>query len=234
MNSSPLHSISEIPETFPVTHLNESLANTSTGIWASIQSMSLSFWIIVILILALLGINIFKILGEGTQVLGEGTQKTAGIINKIFGPIIRFFGVTTIDVAKETISGAQTGVDVIADATIGVLDKAESVITKDKTQPVQTSTHENGSAIEMSQNINKNAMTKDTLYNALNESSNVENGPMADDGQGLQTFEGKAGWCFIGAEKNNRTCMEIGVNDTCMSGDIFPTQDVCVNPSLRA
>jgi hypothetical protein len=26
----------------------------------------------------------------------------------------------------------------------------------------------------------------------------------------------------------------VGPNDTCMSGDIFPSQDICVNPSLRA
>jgi hypothetical protein len=25
----------------------------------------------------------------------------------------------------------------------------------------------------------------------------------------------------------------VGMNDTCMSGDIFPTSAVCVNPNLR-
>jgi len=28
--------------------------------------------------------------------------------------------------------------------------------------------------------------------------------------------------------------VQVGVNDECMSGDVFPTNDVCVNPNLRA
>ena len=29
-------------------------------------------------------------------------------------------------------------------------------------------------------------------------------------------------------------CVAPGENDMCMSGDIFPSQDICVNPTLRA
>jgi len=45
--------------------------------------------------------------------------------------------------------------------------------------------------------------------------------------------QGKAGWCFVGKDRNVRSCSQIGVNDQCMSGDIFPTQQICVNPNLR-
>jgi hypothetical protein len=48
------------------------------------------------------------------------------------------------------------------------------------------------------------------------------------------TQQGKAGWCYIGSEQGYRSCSQVGEADTCMSGNIFPTQDVCVNPSLRA
>ena len=44
---------------------------------------------------------------------------------------------------------------------------------------------------------------------------------------------GKAGWCFIGEDRGFRTCSEIGENDKCMSGDIFPSQEICMNPNLR-
>lgn len=45
---------------------------------------------------------------------------------------------------------------------------------------------------------------------------------------------GKAGWCYIGLDNGEqRTCAEIGVNDMCMSGDVFPSRDVCINPNLR-
>jgi hypothetical protein len=44
----------------------------------------------------------------------------------------------------------------------------------------------------------------------------------------------KAGWCYIGTEAGYRSCSQVGEADTCMSGSIFPTQDICVNPNLRA
>lgn len=45
---------------------------------------------------------------------------------------------------------------------------------------------------------------------------------------------GKAGWCYIGEDRGFRSCAQVGVNDKCMSGEIFPSQEICVNPSLRA
>jgi hypothetical protein len=43
----------------------------------------------------------------------------------------------------------------------------------------------------------------------------------------------KSGWCYIGQDQDFRSCIQVGDNDTCMSGDIFPSQEICVNPSLR-
>jgi hypothetical protein len=44
---------------------------------------------------------------------------------------------------------------------------------------------------------------------------------------------GKKGWCYVGVDRTFRSCVEVGENDQCMSGDIFPTKEVCENPSLR-
>jgi len=46
-------------------------------------------------------------------------------------------------------------------------------------------------------------------------------------------LEGKSGWCYVGEDQGQRACSSVGYADTCMSGKIFPTQDICVNPSLR-
>ena len=43
----------------------------------------------------------------------------------------------------------------------------------------------------------------------------------------------KSGYCYIGTEKGYRSCIYSGRNDVCMSGDIYPTIDVCINPKLR-
>jgi hypothetical protein len=44
---------------------------------------------------------------------------------------------------------------------------------------------------------------------------------------------GKSGWCFIGEDRGFRSCSPVSASDTCMSGDIFPSKDICVNPNLR-
>lgn len=44
---------------------------------------------------------------------------------------------------------------------------------------------------------------------------------------------GKKGWCFVGEQDGYRSCLEVGANNYCQSGNVYPTRDVCINPSLR-
>lgn len=41
------------------------------------------------------------------------------------------------------------------------------------------------------------------------------------------------GYCYIGEDRGFRSCIKVTPDMKCMSGDIFPTMDVCVNPRLR-
>ena len=43
----------------------------------------------------------------------------------------------------------------------------------------------------------------------------------------------KTGYCYIGEDRGFRSCIEVGESTKCMSGEIFPTREVCVNPRLR-
>jgi len=43
----------------------------------------------------------------------------------------------------------------------------------------------------------------------------------------------KSGWCFIGEDRGFRSCIQVNENEKCMSGDIFPSQEICINPNLR-
>ena len=43
----------------------------------------------------------------------------------------------------------------------------------------------------------------------------------------------EAGFCYIGEDRGFRSCIKVTDKDVCMSGDIFPSQEICVNPSLR-
>ena len=58
--------------------------------------------------------------------------------------------------------------------------------------------------------------------------------PEADDSTStVQKPASKSGFCYIGEDRGFRSCIEVGEGETCMSGDIFPTDAICINPNLR-
>ena len=75
--------------------------------------------------------------------------------------------------------------------------------------------------------------SQDSLEKALSNASQNDN-VQPDDAKSSIQSTGKSGWCFIGEEQGVRSCSNVGVNDVCMSGDVFPSQEICVNPNLRA
>lgn len=43
----------------------------------------------------------------------------------------------------------------------------------------------------------------------------------------------EAGFCYIGYDNGQRDCIDIYEGDVCMSGQIFSSLDICINPKLR-
>lgn len=73
----------------------------------------------------------------------------------------------------------------------------------------------------------------------LNESSdtskkNNSNNIQADISTESEIQQSKKGsYCYIGTDRSYRTCVKMKENDTCVSKQIFPTLEVCINPKLR-
>lgn len=92
------------------------------------------------------------------------------------------------------------------------------------------------SSVDM--NETENYLENDSLNKALqNAAQNSNTGApyQADDAySSVQSGGSKAGWCLVGQDKLVRSCVEVGENDRCMSGNIFPSHEICVNPNLRA
>ncbi len=59
--------------------------------------------------------------------------------------------------------------------------------------------------------------------------------PEADDSMSRVQMNptSKTGFCYIGEDRGFRSCIEVGEGDVCMSGNIFPTEAICINPNLR-
>ena len=252
-----IRSVTEIvPDDFPtLTPLSEGPSSSNGSSFASyFTNMTWQTWVIIILILTLLGINIFAY-------LAKGTQETASIFGEIFGPILKIFGYTTLTTTKQTVettaTGTKAGVDIVADTTTGAIDtvqqRAQMQNGSQMSSPLATSGTSMGvssdipqgqmatSSLPVQQNIqqagaNVDEWQKDSLARALDNAKQSTGGDQVspDDSRSSIQTTGKSGWCYIGEEQGVRTCSEIGVNDVCMSGDVFPNQAICMNPNLRA
>lgn len=211
----------ELPELSPINNGTE-VTNTFLGLtWTT--------WIIIILILTLLGFNIFAY-------LAKGTEETASLFSRFIVPILNLFGYETLETTKQTIEtsaiGTKAGVDIVAGTTTSAIEKTQqqlgqpqSKLTEDKV-PVQDElqqTHHDSDSWGLEKALDDAGQTRQNY------------GVLPDEAQStIQASTGKAGWCYIGDDNGFRACSEIGVNDVCMSGDVFPTRAVCMNPNLRA
>ena len=50
----------------------------------------------------------------------------------------------------------------------------------------------------------------------------------------IRTDSLSSGYCYIGKVNDTRYCTKVDARSKCMSGDIYPTMEICVNPNLRA
>jgi hypothetical protein len=257
--SSLIRSItSDFPDDLTLTPLPD-IPSTNTNTYTNTSSSFLSniswqTWIIIVLLLALIGINVFVYLAKGTEFVST-------LFNDIFGPILFFFGYNTLETSKQTIqtsaTGTKAGVDLVSNTTVGAIDAGQQVLSTGPEGQMASSSQQGQTLgqiqqgqiqqgqiqqgqiqqgqIQQGQGQGQSSINEeDSLEKALeNASSTVNQGPTPDDSRSVFQSSGKSGWCFIGQDESVRTCAQIGVNDMCMSGDIFPSQEICMNPSLR-
>ena len=203
------------------TQISDIFSSSEEGYFDSLKIITLTTWFIIILILAFFGLNIFVYLAKGTQGVAD-----------FFNPIItKIFGATAV-ITGQTVNVSAEGVKAVVGGTAGTIQTGLSA--------VQNVTPNNApSAIKGPQPVkqqNVDNIQHSTLNKALNTSQSKQ--PPSQDYQANEASssigEQKAGWCFIGEEKGFRTCGQVTADDECMSGNIFPTQEICMNPSLRA
>jgi DNA-directed RNA polymerase subunit E'/Rpb7 len=197
-----------------------------------IKEISLTTWLLVILILAFLGFNIFVYLAKGTQ---EFNSFFAPIIQKVFS----IFGAVTGQVVDVSAEGAKAVVNTSANVVTTGLTGVQNITPSKQVQPKTSQTTTKGQDIKTTFPQGDVAQAN-TVNKAINSSTaqkqqvNGEDYQADESTSSIQNGASKAGWCYIGEDRGFRSCAEVGVNDTCMSGDIFPTSQICVNPSLRA
>lgn len=128
-------------------------------------------YLLMIVIVAMLGLNIFAYLARGTEIASDTLRNLVRFTERITGQLF-----------KTTLTGTKAGLNIAGIA----VDDLERVV---------------------------------------------------DGGLGRQNKRpspiAKSGFCYIGEGEGSRKCVSVTEKDVCMSGDIFPTMDLCINPKLR-
>lgn len=162
---------------------------------------------LILLLLSVLGFNILVHLDEVGDAIGEFVRPISNIILGVTG-----------DVTKQTVqtaaTGSKTGINIAAGTATGGIDLLAKSI-------------DDGTNTVTRNKIND----RDIKVSDPGRDNRVPVLPDESDSDIQQA--GKAGYCYVGSENGVRNCIKVGRNDTCMSGDIFPTRDICINPNLR-
>jgi hypothetical protein len=195
LTNSILQTNSSSPSVFSETPANDS------SFLSSILNISLTTWLIIILMLAFLGFSIFVY-------LAKGPQDIRSFFNVIYQ---KMFGTNMLQNSKNE-----------SDDNAKEIQHTPSPTTM-KGEDVQNTVQQPDPSEHTS------------LNKALNtsEPQDPHDDYEAHDASSSLDITGKAGWCYIGEDRGFRSCAQVGVNDKCMSGDIFPSQEICVNPNLR-
>lgn len=209
--------------------------NVNNGSYTFTES-SLFKIILIIIIVAVLGFNIFFFLNEITEFLAD-----------IFRPIFKFFaelfGFTLSETSKVTVKntakGTKTGVDLASGALLSGIKATEdtsSSLFEQKERYNNDDNEENNYVIDRKRDVAGDKM-KESKQQMQYVQNNTNKSMYTEDIDGNPFNNSKKnthGWCFVGEDRQQRTCVKVENANQCMSGDIFPTLDVCVNPNLRS
>ena len=173
------------------------------GMWTLIRYAA------IILIMAFLGFNLFSYLGG----------MTSGLVTAL-RPAVGATATATGEATKQTVNvaaiGTESAVDIAADSVTSGIKLLEKGLE--------------GGAMKQSP-----PLASLNVGHALAMAAKKQEPEPDDAGSKTQMSKptAKAGYCYIGEDRGYRSCLRVGEGDNCMSGEIFPSRDICVNPQLR-
>lgn len=229
---------------------NNSLETKGNSFVNWIRSISWPYWLLFFIILAFLGFNIFTVISKGAgdagsliNVIIDKIKSTGKIVNTlkniIFTSATATKGIidTTANVSNDILEKVQDSTEVGNQLTTN--NNNTTSTTTSTTTPASATTNSSVTPTTVTSTIPQGDISQNnTLNRALNTSAQQSNiGQMnyqADDSLStIQTGGSKGGWCLIGEDRGFRSCATVENASECMSGDIFPSNEICVNPRLR-
>jgi hypothetical protein len=139
------------------------------------------------------------------------------------GTVINASADTVSDVAKTSIDIAEGSVQDIGNLLISASGETASPQTASPqtASPQQTASPPPPTPKSLEETVQKNTPKK-SEPNPDNSSNSIQKPISAD----------KSSWCLVGEYQNKRGCVPVTESDKCLSGQIFPNQAMCLNPTL--
>ena len=174
----------------------------------------LTIILVVLIVFSLAGVNILQMLGGFLQRIVDIFRPLVTRIVSIIGFIM---GILIEQIAALFTTTATAGVEIAG----GTLDSVGGLL-KDASGPsLQNVLSESGPS----------------LQNVLSESGTTRiNTPESDKSENSiqkPITSGKGKWCLVGEYNGRRGCVELGKDEPCLSGQVFPNHASCVQPQFN-
>lgn len=191
----------------------ETLKVTNSEVTSNISPITMIFGAIIIIILLLISLLFFY------------KDLVISYFNSLFPK--------TNETDNETIAAAKNAA--IHSATTTSKVETTSAKVDATSSKVDATSAKVDSTSEKIDNLDKkidnliNTKTCDVKDSGVNKLNNKLNNMSPDKKSTLS----ENAYCYIGYDNGQRECMEAYAGDVCMSGEIFPSLDICINPKLR-
>ena len=181
---------------------------------SSIPWTSIIRYTLIVLVLAFLGFNIFNALGGATEHVKE-----------IIFPLLEKIGWGTGETIKQVTNVSAEGAKLAVDVAAGTIDDTTTLL--EKSVGVK--------GVQFNRIDDRTTTTQAALSSATIKAQESTEPEPDEAGSATQQSRSlpKSGYCYIGEDRGFRSCVKVNQGDMCMSGDIFPSKDICINPTLR-
>ena len=222
-------------------------------------------FLVVILVLSVLGINIFIILGFLIQYIVYLLQPLFSLFGYASGNIINttsdlaadvsHFGIDIADgtahdvgnlflasVDKQQIPSLPPAVKTYPGAILDAIGKTLSIHPTPQAKPEPTIVYVPTPAPAQASvpvqapaptiHVPSPAPSPNTIYAQRPPAINIPSADTAASPVQNPISSNKSQWCLAGEYQHRNGCVEVDNASKCMSGQLFPTQQMCLNPTL--
>lgn len=220
--------------------VSPSISTISNKTFFGISLFNILLGIIIIVILAILGVNIFLYLAEGTDIIGDIIQNFVYILPESIAKTFRLSAIGTEsagDFAADTL-------DDVSNVIKGDTEKGKKRKGGESREDLEKVLEEEKERMEKKkEKKRKNRRVRDNKIREIalkqvnedNLKQAVENRDMEGiskyidflpAGSKYKTKKGTP-WCYIGMDRGFKSCVKLNESEKCMSGKFFKTKGDC-------